>query len=120
MLINMTIKRKWFDLIRIGEKKEEYRTYKCRQAMRLYNAVCERGRFPEESIAILRNGYNLGSAAVAVEITGLNLRSGDEAQHPEWGEPTDKELHMVIRIGKVLMVAPYHDVRDSFLTGGAK
>lgn len=116
--LNLTIKRKWFDLIRIGNKREEYRTFRDRQAMRFFEAVAKRGHLPDDSIAIFRNGYNIGSAAVAVEITGLGLRIGDKARHPEWGEPTNKELHMVIQLGKVLMIAPYHEVREAFKTGG--
>ena len=53
-----------------------------------------------------------------MEIAGLSLRSGDEAQHLEWGEPTDRELHMVIKLGKVLMIAPYHDIREVLKEGG--
>ena len=118
--LNLTIRRKWFDLIRIGEKKEEYRTYRNRNAMRLYNEVARFGHLPDDSIAVFRNGYNLGSAAVAVEIIGLGLRNGNEAKHTEWGEPTGNELHMVISLGKVLMIAPYSDVREAFKEGGAE
>lgn len=75
---------------------------------------------PDNPIAVFRNGYNMGSAAVAVEIVGLSLRSGYEVQHPEWGEPTDRELHMVIKLGKVLMIAPYHDVREALKEGETK
>lgn len=117
--LNLTIWRKWFDLIRIGTKREEYRTCRNKAAMRLFNAVLQYGHLPDNAIAIFRNGYNMGSAAVAVEIAGLSLRSGDEAQHPEWGEPTDRELHMVIQLGRVLMVAPYHDVREAVKEGDA-
>ena len=117
--LNLTIRREWFDLICIGTKKEEYRTCRNKAAVGFFNAVLQYGHLPDNAIAIFRNGYNMGSAAVAVEIAGLSLRSGDEAQHPEWGEPTDCELHMVIKLGRVLMVAPYHDVREA-VKGGAK
>jgi len=117
--LNLTIRRKWLDLIRIGQKKEEYRTYRNRNAMRLYDMVAMSGHLPDDAIAIFRNGYSLDSAAVAIEITGLDLRNGNEAKHLEWGEPTDNELHIVISLGKVLMVSPYHDVREAFKEGGA-
>ena len=117
--LNLTIRRKWFDLIRIGEKKEEYCTYRNKAALSLFNVVSQCGHLPAAAIAVFRNGYNMGSAAVAVEIAGLSLRGGDEVQHPEWGEPTDRELHMVIKLGKVLMVAPYHDIRKAFRKGAA-
>ena len=118
--LNLTIEKPWYDLICIGKKKEEYRTCYNRAAVRLYNAVAKHGHLPDNAVAVFRNGYNMGSAAVAVEIAGLSLRIGDKAQHPEWGEPTDRELHIVIKLGKVLMIAPYHDIRASLKEGGAK
>lgn len=122
VVLNLTIKRKWFDLIRTGEKKEEYRSSHNRQVMRLHDKMALLERNPAANIAVFRNGYSMDSGAVAVEITGIDLRGGDQAKHPEWGEPTDKELHFVIKLGKVFQVAPYHAVRD-FLplrTGVAK
>lgn len=118
--LNLTIKRKWFDLIRTNVKKEEYRTFRNRQVVRLFNIASQRRQLPDNLIAVFRNGYHMGSAAVVVEIAGLTIRSGDEAQHTDWGEPTDKEVHMVIKLGKVLMIAPYYDVRKAFKKGGAE
>ena len=118
IVLNLTIRRKWFDLIRIGQKKEEYRTYSNRSAIRFYDTVARLGHLPDNAIAVFRNGYRMGSAAVAIEITGIELRNGNEAKHTEWGEPN--EMHIVIRLGKVLMIAPYHDVREAFKERGAE
>jgi hypothetical protein len=87
--------------------------------MRLFDKVAMSGHLLDNAIAVFRNGYNLGSAAVAVEITGIGLRNGNEAKHTEWGEPTENELHLVISLGEVLMIAPYSDVREAFKEGGA-
>lgn len=109
--LNLTIKRKWFEMIRIGTKKEEYRSADNRTVARLFNR-CGIEPFPDGLVAIFRNGYNLGSAAVAVELLMVGIRSGDEAIHPEWGEPTVRGTHFVIRLGKVLDVGAYCTVRD--------
>ena len=118
--LNLTIKRKWYDLIRTGDKKEEYRTFRNKAAFRLFDVVLKQGHLPDDPIAVFRNGYNMGSAAVATEIVGLSLRGGNEVQHPEWGEPTDSEVHMVIELGKVLMIAPYHNIREALKEGEVK
>ena len=116
---NLTIRRKWFELIRIGTKKEEYRSAGNAQVAKAYKRVsC--GLSDDDSVMILRNGYRMDSPALAAQIFAMGIRSGDMAAHPEWGEPTGKGSHFVISLGKVLFVAPYHDVRAAFKEGGAK
>lgn len=117
--LNLTIKRKWFEQIRIGKKKEEYRSADNKQVARLFNR-CGIAPFPDGLVAVFRNGYHQGSAAVAVELLMVGIRSGDEAMHPEWGEPTAKGAHFVIRLGKVLTVGAYNTVRDMMKEGETK
>ncbi len=119
-VFNFTIKRKWFDLICSGEKKEEYRTMK--QLRRLLEAQKHEVGDEEKIVLILRNGYSLKSMAVAVDVTLVQLRSPKNAIHPEWGEPTTgKQLHFVMRLGKLHKVAQYGEIRkDVYAMGGAK
>ncbi|MBQ4199549.1 MAG: ASCH domain-containing protein [Kiritimatiellae bacterium] len=117
--LNLTIRRKWFDLIRIGTKREEFRMCNNQQVVRLAKEAIRHG-LPSNAVAVFRNGYRMDSPALAVRLIGMSIRSGDMAAHPEWGEPTGKGSHFVISLGKVLFVAPYHDVREAFKEGGEK
>lgn len=117
--INLPIKGKWFDMIARGEKREEYRTLDNRQVVRFAKESMRHG-LPSNAVAVFRNGYRMDSPALAVRLIGMSVRSGDMAAHPEWGEPTGKGSHFVISLGKVLSVAPYHDVRETFKEGCAE
>ena len=120
--LNLPIERKWFDMIARGEKKEEYRTMKqLRRYLDTHNPGEGKAGKGEGILLILRNGYTLKSMAVVVDVTLVELRSSEEAIHPEWGGPTKgMPLHMVLHLGKLLMVAPYGEVRKQYGNGGAK
>ena len=108
IILNLTIKRRWFDMIASGEKCEEYRGEDNRQV----NTAWE--RIANEELAaytmVLRNGYCMGSPALAVRVYGIMLRNGNDSIHPEWGEPTDR-THFAIMLGDVLVRGTYADVK---------
>lgn len=111
--LNLPIKYKFFDMIAAGVKKEEYRAVDNIQAVR---AMLWAKSVPHwvrsRRVAIFRNGYRKDSRAVAVEVADIDLRGAGEAKHPEWGEPKGERDYIVIRLGDVLRVGPYFDVRD--------
>ena len=53
----LPIKRRWFDMIASGEKKEEYRSITKRYLSMFKNAADENGRF----WCIIQNGYSKSS-----------------------------------------------------------
>ena len=111
--INLPIKRKWFDMIAAGEKKEEYRDYENQQLFRLYNWMeQDKGWLLQRPVAVFRNGYNMQSRALAVKIERVALRGSSEIKHPEWGEPKQKRLHFVVSLGNVLCVGKYCIIKD--------
>ena len=87
-ILKLTLKKKWFDLIAIGEKKEEYRTpgkwIGSRLEGREYDAV------------EFRNGYSRTSPTSRLEYLGHCLGHG----RPEWGAPDTPVV--IIKLGKVL------------------
>lgn len=75
-MITLPIKRKWFDMIASGEKKEEYRAFTRRYKSMFFHAADEHGEF----WCLLRNGYSRNSPALKVRVS-LSIGHG----RPEWG-----------------------------------
>lgn len=105
MLI-LPIKKKWFDMILSGKKKEEYREIKPYYKSRffgLFGIVYQCGKElinpfeenPEREI-IFRNGYSKTSPTFIAKCT-LSVGTGRE----EWGAEKDKE-YFTLTIQEVL------------------
>jgi hypothetical protein len=109
MLI-LPIKKKWFDMIRSGEKKEEYREIKPYYDCRLQNAfgfilaggqivygeaVPEEIRVPWPVPVVFRNGYSKESPEI---VAYCRLRFG--YGKPEWGG-NPGTMYYVLEIEKV-------------------
>lgn len=99
MLI-LPIKRKWFDMIVSGEKKEEYRELKEYWHKRFSKAdlgyICPFGfvgRNPRE--VMFRNGYSIDSPS-CICLVKLTLGKG----RPEWGAEPDKD-YFILKIIEV-------------------
>ena len=109
MLI-LPIKKKWFDMIKNGEKKEEYREIKPYWKSRFYNAVKEvldRETFAQQFIItdpavilydntvmldmIFRNGYNKNSPQLKCKCIYKGKGQGKE----EWGAEINKEYYIL-------------------------
>jgi len=119
--LNLPIQRKWFEMIERGEKKEEYRDCEHRQAQRCYLWMSNCRWFSEYNpVVILRNGYTKESRALAVRIVGGDLRGKAEVRHPEWGEPTGRRLHIVIKLGEIIAKGPYADLKRILAQGQDK
>ena len=119
MLI-LPIKKKWFDMITSGEKKEEYREIKPYYDSRFMNefgfllvggqmvygeAAPEEIRTPWPVLVVFRNGYSKDSPEVVCKCT-LQFGKGK----PEWGAEPGK-LYYVLKIEKV------EEVRNHVLLG---
>lgn len=62
-ILHLTLKKKWFDLIKAGEKTKEYREVKPYWTTRLENKVYDEIHF--------RNGYSKNSPFMKVEWKGM-------------------------------------------------
>lgn len=89
-MITLPIKKKWFDMIVSGEKKEEYRSITPYYISRFE-------KYYEKRITIrLRNGYRKDSPTVICEVIPC-VKTG----HPEWGaEPGKKYITLEIQSAK--------------------
>ncbi len=67
-VLHLTLHKKWFDEIKAGEKKEEYREAKQYWLKRLFD---EKGKPKEFDVIKFRNGYNKNSRKMFVKFLGL-------------------------------------------------
>lgn len=92
MLI-LPIKKKWFDMIKSGEKKEEYREIKPYWETRFINELKRTSDIP--IYVLFRNGYSKNSPSIKCECT-IHIGEGK----PEWGAEPNKE-YLVLDIWEV-------------------
>lgn len=106
-MIILPIKKKWFDMILSGEKKEEYREIKPYYNTRLGNYFIHHKLSAEvrrvlqkmsttQKEVMFRNGYNYSSPSIKC-ICQLRVGTGKE----EWGAEPNKEYY-VLKILEIL------------------
>lgn len=87
-ILRLTLKRKWFDMIASGEKREEYRTPGKWILSRLEGKEYDRIEF--------KNGYGPSVPAMEVEYLGWSIDYGQL----RWGAGFDELV--VIKLGRIL------------------
>ena len=112
VVLNLPIKGKWFDMIAYGGKREEYRDCEHRQVQRAYLwAANDQWWGLTKPVAIFRNGYSMKSRAMVVDIVGFDLRGRWDVKHPEWGEPRRRRSHIVVKLGQLVGVGTYGELK---------
>jgi hypothetical protein len=91
-MLVLTIKKKWFDMILSGEKKEEYREI---------NPYWRKRINPGYEFVHFRNGYNKSSPYMSVELKSVLIGLGII----EWGAPERKNV-IILKLGKVIYHKP--------------
>lgn len=86
-MLTLPIKKKWFDMIKSGEKKEEYREIKPYYQVRLNEWA-----YTGTHTILLRNGYNKNSPTLECECF-VEIDYGKE----EWGAEPNK-MYYVLKI----------------------
>ena len=99
-ILPLVLKRRWFDMIKVCSKHQEYRDYSDYWARRLFNWDRKDG-IP---VVEFRLGYSSNAPRMAFWCFGLNTTGGMRCYaydtcctHPEWGEP--RTPHFVIQLG---------------------
>ena len=94
-ILHLTLKKKWFDMIASGEKKEEYREIKPYWNQRLNKKY---------DIVIFRNGYSKDSPQLMVElkeiVTGPGLTKWGAPDPTKWAAPESKQVY-ILKLGKI-------------------
>jgi hypothetical protein len=98
-ILQLTLKKEWFDLIECGEKKEEYREIKPYWNKRLRSKSMDFSDEPFKQFDIVRfrNGYSSTAPLMDVECRGITERRS----RPEWCGGKDDYCY-VIKLGRVL------------------
>jgi len=89
-ILHLTIKKKWFDLILSGEKKEEYREIKDYWTTRLVGKKYDLIRF--------KNGYAKDAPSFDIELLTKRIGYGKA----KWGAQAGKQ-YFVLSLGKILI-----------------
>lgn len=88
-ILHLTLKKKWFDMIDSGEKKEEYRQIKEYWKTRL-GRCCAR----HYDIVVFRNGYAKNSPKITFECLGIVIG----IPKPEWSDNWKEDV-FIIKLG---------------------
>jgi hypothetical protein len=103
-VLHLTIKKKWFDMIASGEKKEEYREIKPFWRKRLLCILQEDGKIilrPSKMFEAVKfyNGWACSDKYpnITLECEGVEIGKGKE----EWGAEPEKECY-IIKLGKLI------------------
>jgi len=87
-LLTLTLKKKWFDMILAGIKKEEYREIKPYWTKRLFNIP---------RAILFTNGYGKKVPSILIECKGLYRSLGII----EWGAP-EKIAVYILKLGEII------------------
>jgi hypothetical protein len=88
-ILRLTLKKKWFQMISAGVKKEEYRKIKPWILSRLQGKSYD--------VVEFSNGYGKHVPKVTVEYLGWGTGTG----RSDWGA-TPQEIFVIIRLGKII------------------
>lgn len=92
--LQLTLKQKWFDLIVLGIKKEEYREIKPYWQTRLIKRQKRSGKY---DFVTFRNGYGAHSPTITLECKGIEIGTA----RPEWSDNWQGEV-FIIKLGKIV------------------
>jgi len=113
-ILHLTLKKRWFDMILSGEKKEEYRELKPYWISRLVDEIlsCHKDKFGafyykcgywimgtpvSYDLVRFKNGYSKNSPEITLEINDIDVWTGKY----EWGaEPSVPYFR--IKLGKII------------------
>jgi len=111
-LLNLTLKKKWYDMIASGEKKEEYREIKPYWIKR-FGYIHYVSQDPNDNgyheevmenlpdVIRFTNGYSKNSPSFCIEVDDWSV---DKCRHPEWGGDTENR-QFIFKLGHIITKA---------------
>lgn len=93
-ILHLTLKKKWFDMIKSGEKTQEYREAKPYWASRLVDK--DTLNYKKYDIVRFKNGYAKDAPTFDIEFLGITVGIGSAV----WG--ADGNVQYIIKLGKIL------------------
>ena len=104
-VLHLNLKRKWFDMIASGEKKEEYREVTCYWGSYFVNGhIKVKGTcyHPSDVLIMFSNGYSKKRPQMLVKCNNLIVRRGKA----KWGASIN-EVYYVLLLGDILKTFNY-------------
>lgn len=95
-ILPLVLKKKWYDLIDSGEKKEEYREYKRFWSVRILHWLDEAQS--KNLVPVIAFSLGCRPATMFFKVPEYPVMQSDESNHPEWGETAVP--HYVIELGE--------------------
>lgn len=112
--LQLTLKKKWFDMIKSGEKKEEYREIKpywikrlisddfnwdCETSIKrnVHYIACPNGFYKKYDTVTFKNGYAKDAPVITCEL--ISIARGEAV--PEWSDNWQREV-FIIKLGKII------------------
>lgn len=107
-VLTLTLKKKWFDMILSGEKKEEYREVKDYWMKRLagiqgcgtsynFTLLCNaENKCKDYDIIVFKNGYSKDAPTIVIECKGIQVKEGRK----QWGAPNYRVF--AIKLGEII------------------
>lgn len=113
-ILHLTLKRKWFEMIAAGEKKEEYREikpywisrltrheYHSYGQLELIKALRRKETFRRDyNIVQFRNGYSKNSPTMKVELLGIHY---GYPSNIDWCDPPYGNWYFCLELGSILL-----------------
>jgi hypothetical protein len=89
-VLRLTLKKKWFDMISSGEKKEEYREIKPYWKVRLtdqkkiWARPQSQWKFNKFDVVEFKNGYGKNAPTITVEFKGISIGKAKSEWSDNW------------------------------------
>lgn len=101
--LHLNLKRKWFDMIKSGEKKEEYREIKKHWITQLIGGDLNDGDcdFYHFDTVTFSNGYAKNRPQFVIELISIEFETGFE----KWGAIEGVE-YFVLKLGNIIQQEP--------------
>jgi len=98
-ILHLNLKKKWFDMILSGEKKEEYRDISAHWTGILSSRIKIKGILyhPSDVIICFSNGYSKNRKQFFIECKNIHVGYGKQ----EWGAEKEKQ-YFVLSLGDIV------------------
>ena len=106
-MLTLPIKKKWFDMIASGEKKEEYREIKPYYTARFKKIFRAYPVGENRATIMFRNGYSAKSPTIEAECM---LKKGQGK--PEWGAEEGREYYVLVILSLVIRTVNDKSAKD--------
>lgn len=96
-ILDLPLKKEWYNMIENGEKREEYREIKpywCKRLLRYMDTI-EDSMTIRDDYTHVRFRYGYTKRIMLYKIDSIDIGRGN----PNWGAPTDKEV-FIIKLGE--------------------